>query len=104
MSFSFNVTQSAIDKIKTFDGKFLKINITGGGCSGFRYEFDLAEHKEDDDMVIEKEGAKILIDTAFEDMLNNCTLNFEVTLSGSRFKIKNPNAARACGCGNSFAL
>lgn len=103
-AFNFIITESAAAKIKTFDSPYLRINITGGGCSGFKYEFDLTDVKNQDDVVIKKGDAEILIDPTFQDMLNGCTLDFDINMFGSRFKIINPNASRSCGCGNSFAV
>jgi iron-sulfur cluster assembly accessory protein len=102
--FNFFITPSAAVKIKTFDKPYLRIDITGGGCSGFQYLFDLVDTKKAGDMIIEKDEAQVLIDSAFEDMLNGCILDFETNLSGARFKITNPNASSACGCGNSFSV
>jgi iron-sulfur cluster assembly accessory protein len=102
--FNFLISESAAQKIKTFDAIYLRIDITGGGCSGFQYLFDLTDDKNANDMVIEKDEAQVLIDPTFQDMLNGCTLDFETNLSGSRFKITNPNATNSCGCGNSFAV
>ncbi len=103
-AFNFIITESAAAKIKTFDSPYLRINITGGGCSGFKYEFDLTDVKNQDDIVIKKGDAEILIDPTFQDMLNGCTLDFDINMFGSRFKIINPNASKSCGCGNSFAV
>ena len=103
-AFNFIITESAAAKIKTFNSSYLRINITGGGCSGFKYEFDLTDVKNQDDVVIKKGDVEILIDPTFQDMLNGCTLDFDINMFGSRFKIINPNASRSCGCGNSFAV
>jgi len=103
-NFSFTVTESAAQKIKTLNKSYLRIDIEKGGCSGLKYSFDLTDKKEDDDAVIEKEGTSVLVNLAYQEILNGCTLDFETTLSGSRFKIINPNARRSCGCGNSFAV
>lgn len=102
--FNFHITESAAAQIKTIGSSCLRINITGGGCSGFQYELDLADTKSPDDIVVSKNEIEVLIDSEFQDMLNGCTLNFESNLTGSRFKIINPNASKSCGCGNSFAI
>ena len=102
--FNFLITESAAQKIKTFDTPYLRIDIMGGGCSGFQYLFDLTDTKNPDDVVIIKDQAQVLIDVVFQDMLNGCILDFESNLSGARFKITNPNASSACGCGNSFSV
>ena len=103
-NFSFNITETAVQKIKTLDKPYLRLDIAGGGCSGFKYLFDLTDIKEEDDAVVEKDGAQVLVDLAFQEMLDGCTLDFETTMTSSRFKIVNPKAARSCGCGNSFAV
>lgn len=102
--FNFLITESAVAKIKTFDAPYLRIDITGGGCSGFKYLFELTDVKNADDVIIEKDEARVLIDATFQDMVNGCTLDFESSLSGARFKITNPNAKSGCGCGSSFAV
>ncbi len=103
-AFNLNITESAIAKIKTLNSPYLRINIAGGGCSGFKYLFDLADAKSSDDLLVVKGEAQVLIDPTYQDMLNGCTLDFEVNVFGSRFKIINPNATKSCGCGNSFAV
>ncbi len=85
-------------------GKFLRVSVEGGGCSGFQYKFDFAEAPEPDDIIIEREGAKVLIDSVSLDFLGGSEIDYARELIGSAFKIRNPNAVAACGCGTSFSV
>ena len=84
--------------------KLLRISVMGGGCSGFQYRFDLVETPEADDLVIAGEGATIAIDRMSLDYMQGAEVDFVDDLIGQSFKIKNPQATAACGCGTSFAL
>jgi len=85
-------------------GPYLRVSVEGGGCSGFQYKFDFAEGPEDDDIVLERDGAKVLIDTVSLDFLGGSEIDYTQELIGSAFKIHNPNATAACGCGTSFSV
>ena len=82
----------------------LRVAVTGGGCSGFQYNFDLDEVKADDDLVLERDGAVVLIDSMSLDFLRGAEIDFVDDLIGASFKIKNPNAQSSCGCGTSFSV
>jgi iron-sulfur cluster assembly accessory protein len=82
----------------------LRVTVTGGGCSGFQYDFLLDDAKADDDLVIEKGGATVLIDSASLDFLNGSEIDFSDEMIGAAFKINNPNATASCGCGTSFSI
>ncbi len=82
----------------------LRVAVTGGGCSGFQYDFVLDDQKGDDDLVIEKAGATVLIDSASLDFLKGSEIDFSDEMIGSAFKINNPNATASCGCGTSFSV
>ena len=84
-------------------GKALRIAVEGGGCSGFQYEIDLDEPKEDD-LILEGSGEKVLIDPVSLPFLTSATINFSEELIGARFVIDNPNASSSCGCGTSFSI
>ena len=88
------------------DNKDLKLRITvsGGGCSGFQYGFDLDDRSEDGDVAVEAGGASVVIDGMSLLYLVGCEVDYVEDLTGSYFKINNPNASSACGCGNSFAI
>jgi iron-sulfur cluster assembly accessory protein len=82
----------------------LRVAVTGGGCSGFQYNFAIDEAKADDDLVLERDGAVVLIDTMSLDFLKGAEIDFVDDLIGASFKIHNPNAQSSCGCGTSFSV
>jgi iron-sulfur cluster assembly accessory protein len=84
-------------------GKALRVAVEGGGCSGFQYEIDLDDTK-DDDLVLEGEGERVVIDSVSLPFLAGASIDFSEELIGSRFVIDNPNAASSCGCGVSFSM
>ncbi|WP_296417224.1 HesB/IscA family protein [Pseudooctadecabacter sp.] len=84
-------------------GKALRIAVEGGGCSGFQYEIDLDDPK-DDDLVLEGAGEKVVIDAVSLPFLADATIDFTEELIGARFVIENPNASSSCGCGVSFSM
>jgi iron-sulfur cluster assembly accessory protein len=86
------------------DNTMLRISVEGGGCSGFQYKFDLVGAKAADDFVIERGGARVLIDPVSLDYLAGSEIDFVDDLIGAAFKINNPQATASCGCGTSFSL
>lgn len=86
------------------EGTVLRISVSGGGCSGFSYGFELTTKRDDDDCVIEKDGAVVVVDQISAEYLRGSELDFVDDLMGQAFKMKNPNATATCGCGTSFAL
>jgi iron-sulfur cluster assembly accessory protein len=82
----------------------LRVAVTGGGCSGFQYSFDLDDTKMDDDLVIEKDGVTVLVDPVSLDFLKGAEIDYSNELIGAAFKVNNPNAASSCGCGTSFSI
>jgi iron-sulfur cluster insertion protein len=82
----------------------LRVAVTGGGCSGFQYSFALDDTRMDDDLVIERDGATVLIDPMSLDFLKGAEIDFSNELIGAAFKVNNPNAASSCGCGTSFSI
>lgn len=86
-------------------GSRLRVAVLGGGCSGFQYKFDFdATAPAGDDIVYDKEGARVVVDETSLALLKGSTLDFVSDLSGAAFEIKNPNAKASCGCGNSFSI
>lgn len=85
------------------DGQALRVAIEGGGCSGFQYEITL-DAPEADDLVLEKDGERVLVDQVSLPFLAGATIDFTEELIGARFTIDNPNATSSCGCGTSFAM
>ncbi len=85
-------------------GSMLRISVNGGGCSGFQYAFDVDRTKQDDDLVIERDGAAVLVDEVSIQYMDGSVIDFVDDLIGQSFKIENPHATAACGCGTSFSL
>lgn len=82
----------------------LRIFVAGGGCSGFQYGFTFDTNVSADDTIVEKDGVALLIDPMSFQYLTGAEIDFQEGLDGSRFVIKNPNAATTCGCGSSFSI
>ncbi|WP_421089492.1 iron-sulfur cluster insertion protein ErpA [Pseudochrobactrum sp. MP213Fo] len=104
-----SVSDSAAKRIvkilqKQNDKSALRISVEGGGCSGFSYKFDLVNETNDDDLIIEKDGAKVLIDSISVPYIDGSIIDFIDDLMGQSFQINNPNVTSSCGCGVSFAL
>jgi iron-sulfur cluster assembly accessory protein len=85
-------------------GTMLRVSVEGGGCSGFQYKFDTERTRADDDVVIERSGATVLIDPVSLNYMAGSEIDFVDDLIGSSFKINNPKATASCGCGTSFSL
>ena len=99
------ITESAQSKIKEVledesPETFLRMYVTGGGCSGFQYEFTFDKSKAEDDLNFEN----ILIDKTSADLLKGSEVDFVSELIGKSFKISNPQSKSSCGCGVSFSL
>ncbi|MDO8421083.1 MAG: iron-sulfur cluster insertion protein ErpA [Parvibaculum sp.] len=86
------------------EGVMLRVSVSGGGCSGFQYGFTLDDTRSGDDLVLEKSGATVLIDSTSVMYLEGSQIDFVNDLIGSSFKIINPNATASCGCGTSFSI
>lgn len=111
MSFNFTVTESAAGRIAEIiqqqgldETYFFRLTVEGGGCSGFQYKMDMDNVIADDDVVIEKNGVRTVIDAISTPFLDGSTLDYESSLGGSILKVKNPNASTSCGCGTSFSV
>ena len=85
-------------------GSMLRISVNGGGCSGFSYGFDVDRGTREDDVVVERDGAKVLVDQVSLQYMDGSTVDFVDDLIGQSFKIENPQATASCGCGTSFSL
>ena len=102
------VTEQAAKKIKEFmqeeaeSPQYLRLYVQGGGCSGLSYGMGFETKAEDDDLVIEENGVKMVIDSHSIDHLNGANVDYIESLMGSGFKINNPNVTKSCSCGHSF--
>jgi iron-sulfur cluster insertion protein len=82
----------------------LRVFVQGGGCSGFQYGFDIDRTRQPDDIVLERDGATVLVDETSLQFLKGSVVDFVDDLIGQSFKIENPQATSSCGCGTSFSL
>ncbi|MBU6297441.1 MAG: iron-sulfur cluster insertion protein ErpA [Alphaproteobacteria bacterium] len=82
----------------------LRLAVTGGGCSGFQYNFALDSVRADDDLAIQEGGVTVLIDSTSLEFLKGAEIDFVDDLIGASFKVNNPNAVSSCGCGTSFSV
>ena len=85
-------------------GAGLRVAVEGGGCSGFQYEINVAPAPNEDDLVIEREGALLFVDPVSLPFLQGSEVDWVDELIGASFKVKNPNATSSCGCGVSFSV
>jgi iron-sulfur cluster assembly accessory protein len=106
---AITLTERAASRIREIvaaepDRLALRIAVSGGGCSGFQYEFSLANRIETDDLVVERAGATALIDQVSQLYMDGSEIDFVDDLIGQSFRIKNPQATSSCGCGTSFSI
>lgn len=105
-----SVTASAARRVRRIieaegrDGLRLRVSVSGGGCSGFQYNFALDDKPEPDDIAIEKDGVTVVVDGLSLMYVLGSELDFVEDLTGSYFRMSNPNATSSCGCGTSFAI
>ncbi len=109
MTASVTVTERAAKRIAQIisnepENNMLRVSVEGGGCSGFEYRFDLVPNAEPEDVLIERAGAKVLVDCLSLPYLAGSEIDYVDDLMSASFKIKNPNAIAACGCGTSFSV
>src|SRR5205807_2299414 len=104
------ITDSAARRIAALkaqeaaENAFLRIAVSGGGCSGFQYGLSFDDQRNPDDFVFEQDGVAVIVDDVSLDLLNGAEVDFVEDMMGASFQIKNPNAASSCGCGNSFSV
>jgi iron-sulfur cluster insertion protein len=82
----------------------LRVYISGGGCSGFQYGFSFDEDQAEDDIAVDNDGVKLLIDPLSFQYLMGAQVDYSESLQGAQFVIRNPNVATTCGCGSSFSV
>ena len=105
------VAESAKEKIQEIkqsehigEDYFVRVSVTSGGCSGLTYQMDFDNENKPNDQIFEDNGVKVVTDLKSFLYLCNTTLEFSGGLNGKGFYFNNPNAARTCGCGESFAV
>ena len=85
-------------------GAMLRVSVEGGGCSGFQYKFDFDQMRAEDDLVLARDGAVVLIDPLSQQYMAGAEIDYVDDLIGASFKINNPVASASCGCGTSFSI
>jgi len=105
-----SLTDNAARKVKSLVSEEgnpklkLRVYVTGGGCSGFQYGFSFDEAVNEDDTVVSKTGADLLVDPLSIQYLTGSRVDYVEGLQGSRFVVENPLATTTCGCGMSFSV
>lgn len=85
-------------------GSHLRVSVEGGGCSGFRYEFAVDQTLQDEDLAVERDGVRVVVDPVSLEYMKGSEIDFVDELIGASFQIRNPNASSGCGCGTSFSI
>ena len=104
---SIMITTFAAENIKNLQKEYeaigfgLRFGIKGGGCSGYRYVIELENEPDDVDLIFEQHGVRVFVNPEHMLKLKNSIIDWEESLMESGFKIDNPQAKRACGCGES---
>ena len=81
----------------------LRVAVIGGGCSGLQYKMDLQDQPQNRDILVESSGVRVVVDPKSALYVTGSELDFLDALQDGGFKVKNPNAATTCSCGESFA-
>ena len=104
------LTESAARRVAQLRGQenvpdaFLRLAVSGGGCSGFQYGFSFDDARRDDDAIFERDGVHLVIDAVSLELVKGAEIDFVEDMMGASFQVRNPNAASSCGCGNSFSV
>lgn len=106
---TISLSPNAAARVATIAAKqaklpILRLSVEGGGCSGFQYQFGLAEGPDADDVVAETDGVRLVVDPVSLDLVAGCVVDYVESLGGAAFRVENPNATAGCGCGSSFAV
>ncbi len=109
MAEPITVTERAANRINEIVAaedhpKALRVSVSGGGCSGFQYEFALDDTKQDDDIEVVRNGATVRVDSTSILYMIGSEIDYVDDLIGATFKINNPQATSSCGCGTSFSI
>ena len=103
------LTSGAAQKVSSLLAKqgrpkgVLRVAVMGGGCSGLQYKMDLQDGPANRDILVETGGIKVVVDPKSALYVSGSELDYVEALQGGGFKVKNPNAASSCSCGESFS-
>ncbi len=104
------LTENAASRLKALiaadgaDDLAFRVSVSGGGCSGFNYNFDLSKEEEPGDISSQQHGIKVLVDSMSLLYVLGAHIDYVEELGGASFQVKNPNAQSSCGCGSSFSV
>ncbi len=104
ITMSERAARRIVELLRAEDAALMRVSVEGGGCSGFQYRFDLIKQSAPDDILIERDGARVVVDPVSAGFVQGAEIDFVDDLIGAAFKIKNPNVTAACGCGTSFSI
>jgi iron-sulfur cluster insertion protein len=104
ITLSERAARRIVEILRTEDAALMRVSVEGGGCSGFQYRFDLVKEGAPDDILVERDGARVVVDPVSLGFVLGAEIDFVDDLIGAAFKIKNPNVTAACGCGTSFSV
>ena len=104
ITLSERAARRIVEILRTEDAALMRVSVEGGGCSGFQYRFDLIKEGAPDDIVVERDGARVVVDPVSLGFVQGAEIDFVDDLIGASFKIKNPNVTASCGCGTSFSV
>jgi iron-sulfur cluster insertion protein len=93
-----------LKRLENVPGAFLRLAVSGGGCSGFQYGFSFDDARQVDDRVFARDGVELVIDAVSLELVKGAEIDFVEDMMGASFQVRNPNAASSCGCGNSFSI
>ena len=106
--YNLTITESAVKRLQVIfndeNDKVFRVKISGGGCSGFQYDFDMDSKFDDNDFTIPAGDITVAVDKQCMELINNGEIDFINSLTGQYFVINNPNATASCGCGSSFSV
>ncbi len=104
-----NITESAAGKIKELleqedNPEYgLRLQVVGGGCSGFQYRLAFDDQFADDDEIVDHDGIRVVVDPLSARYVEGAMIDYVETEMGAGFKVENPNVQSTCGCGHSFS-
>jgi iron-sulfur cluster insertion protein len=104
ITLSERAARRIVEILRTEDATLVRVSVEGGGCSGFQYRFDLVQDTAPDDFLVERDGARVVVDPISLGFVQGAEIDFVDDLIGASFKIKNPNVTASCGCGTSFSV
>jgi len=104
ITLSERAAKRIVEILQAEDAALMRVSVEGGGCSGFQYRFDLVQDQTPDDIVVERDGARVVVDPVSLGFVRGAEIDFVDELIGAQFKINNPNVTASCGCGTSFSI